>query len=54
MATQMKLKVIFGRKFAWPPGLLERKNNNKVEYFSALFFFIYTNVDNKERARASY
>ena len=32
---------------------LERKNNNVVS-FSALFFNVYTNVDNKERARASY
>ena len=30
MATQMQL--------IWPPGLLERKNNNKVVSFSALFF----------------
>ena len=33
---------------------LERKNKDKVVSFSALFFNVYTNVDNKERARASY
>ena len=33
MATQVQLKVL-----TWPPGLLERKNNNKVVSFSALFF----------------
>ena len=33
MATQVQFKVL-----TWPPGLLERKNNNKVVSFSALFF----------------
>ena len=47
MATQMQLNVLFA-------GLLERKkNNNKVVSFSTLFFYVYTHVDNKERARAS-
>ena len=48
MATQMQLNVL-----TWPPGLLERKNNDKVVSFSALFF-VYTHVDHRERARASY
>ena len=34
------------------PGLLERKNNNKVESFSTEFFYVFTHVDNRERARA--
>ena len=34
MTPQVTLGV-FG--IAWPPGLLERKNNNKVESFSKLF-----------------
>ena len=38
------------KEITWPPGLLERKNNNEVVSSSALFF---TNVD-RERARASY
>ena len=37
MATQMKLKGFFWQEIAWPPGLLERKNN-KVESFLTLFF----------------
>ena len=39
------------KEITWPPGLLERQNNNKVVSFSALFFYVYTNVDNRERAR---
>ena len=35
--THMQLKVLF-KEITWPPGLLERKNNNKVVSFSALFF----------------
>ena len=42
------------KQITWPPGLLARKNNNKVVSFYALFFYVYTNVDNRERARASY
>ena len=49
MATQMQRK-----KITWPAGGLEReKNNNKVVPFLALFFYVYTHVDNRERARAS-
>ena len=48
MATQMQLKVLFGR----PLGLLERKNNNKVVSFSALFFmFTLTWIKEKELER---
>ena len=47
MATQMQLKVL-----TWPPGLLERKNNNKVVSFSALFFmFTLTWITEKELER---
>ena len=55
MATQMQLKVLFGRKtHIWPPGLLERKNNNKVVSFSALFFeFTLTWKTEKELGRAT-
>ena len=48
MATQMQQKEI-----AWPPGLLERKNNNRVVSFCDFIFDVYTHVDNRERARAS-
>ena len=48
MATQMQLKVLFGRKSHGLPGLLERKNN-KVGSFSALFFmFTLTWIREKE------
>ena len=51
MATQMQLKVLFGRK-SWPPGLLARKNNNKFVSFSALFFmFTQTWITEKELER---
>ena len=45
MATQMQLKVLFGRK---PHGPLD-KNNNRVVSFSALFFmFTLTWTTEKE------
>ena len=47
MATQTLWKEI-----TWPPGLLEEKNNKSV--FFGVIFYVYTNVDNGERARASY
>ena len=43
---------MFRREIAWPPGLLERKNNNKVEYFSKLFLMsTLTWITEKELAR---
>ena len=49
----MQLKVLFGRKtHIWPPALLERKNNNIVVSFSALFFvFTLTWITEKELER---
>ena len=38
------------KDITWPPGLLERKNNIKV----GVIFYVYTDVGNRERARASY
>ena len=39
-------------KIAWPPGLLERKNNNKVVSFSTFFFmFTLTWITEKELER---
>ena len=47
MATQMQRKEI-----AWPPGRLERKNNNKVVSFSTLFLmFTLTWITEKELER---
>ena len=38
----------------WPPGLLERKNNNKVVSLSALFFmFTLTGITEKELERVT-
>ena len=38
------------KEVAWPPGLLERKSNNKVVSFVALFFmFTLTWITEKER-----
>ena len=40
------------KEIAWPPGLLERNNNNKVVSFSALFFmFTLTWITEKELQR---
>ena len=41
MATQMQVKVLFGRKLHGRPDF-------------GVIFYVYTNVDNKERATASY
>ena len=49
MATQ---KGFIWKEIAWPPGLLERKNNNKVESFDVIFY-VYTHVDNSERTIAT-
>ena len=50
MATQMQLKVLFGRKES-PPGLLQRKQQQSRVFFGAIFY-VYTNVDKREWARA--
>ena len=40
------------RSNTWPPGLLERRNNNKVVSFSVLFFiFTLTWITEKELER---
>ena len=48
MATQ----GFIWKEITWLPGLLERKNNNKVVSFSALFFmFTLTWITEKELER---
>ena len=48
----MQLKVLFWKEIALPPGLLERKNNNKVASFWTLFcMFTLTWITEKERER---
>ena len=39
------------KKITWPSGLLERKNNNKVVSFSALFFMFTLTWIGKELER---
>ena len=52
MATQMQLIGFIWKKIAWPPGLLERKNNNKEVSFSTLFLmFTLTWITEKELER---
>ena len=41
-------------EITWPPGLLERKKEQESRVFFGVIFYVYTNVDNRERARASY
>ena len=46
------LKVLFVKEIAWPPRLLDRKNNNKVVSFSTLFLmFTLTWITEKELER---
>ena len=46
------LKVLFVKEIAWPPRLLDRKNNNKVVSFSTLFLmFTLTWITEKEIER---
>ena len=40
-------------EIAWPPRLLERKNNNKIEYFSKLFLMFTLTPITEKRAIAS-
>ena len=53
MASYMQLKVLFGKEIAWPPELVERRNNNKVVSFSTFFLmFTLTWIKEKELERA--
>ena len=42
------------KEITWPPGRLERKKQQQSRVFFGVIFYVYTNVDNRERARASY
>ena len=39
------------KKIAWPLGLLERKKKQQSTAFFDVIFYVYTHVDNRERAR---
>ena len=53
MATQMQLKVLFGknRMTAWT--FRKKKTTTKSGVFFDVIFDVYTHVDNRERATAS-
>ena len=51
MATQMQLKVLFGRKSHGRPVFLEsfrKKKQQQSRVFLGFIFYVYTNVDNRE------
>ena len=50
MGTQMQLKVLFGRKSHGRPDFWKEKSR----VFFGVIFYVYNNVDNRERTRASY
>ena len=50
MGTQMQLKVLFGRKSHGRPDFKKKKSR----VFFGVIYYVYTNVDKKERARANY
>ena len=50
MGTQKQLKVLFGRKSHGLPHFF--KEESRV--FFGVILYVYTNVDNRERARVSY
>ena len=53
MAAQMQPKVLFGRKSHGRPDFRKKKQQQSRVFFGVIFY-VYTNVDNRERARASY
>ena len=50
MGTQMQLKVLFVRKSHGRTDFYKKKSR----VFFGVIFYVYTNVDNRETARASY
>ena len=50
MGTQMQLKALFERKSHGRPDFWKEKSR----VFFGVIFYVYTNLDNRERARASY
>ena len=53
MAAQMQPKVLFGRKSHGRPDF-RKKKQQQSRVFYGVIFYVYTNLDNRERARASY
>ena len=53
MASQMQLKVLLeGNHMA--AQTFRKKKQQQSRVFFGVIFYVYTNVDNRERARASY
>ena len=52
MATEMQLKVLFGKKSRGSLDFKKEKQQQSRVFFDVIFY-IYTHVDNSERARAS-
>ena len=51
MATQMQLKVLFGRN-RMAARTFTKKKQQQSRVFLHVIFDVYTQVDNRERARA--
>ena len=52
MATQMQLKVLFERNRMAAQTFRKKKQQQSRVFFDVIFY-VYTHVDNRERARAS-
>ena len=52
MATQMQLKVLFGKN-RMAARTFRKKKQQQSRVFFGVLFYVYTHVDNRERARAS-
>ena len=52
MATQMQLKVLFGKNRMAARTFRKKKQQQSRVFFDVLFD-VYTHLDNRERARAS-
>ena len=52
MATEVQLKVLFGKKSHGCPDLRKKKQQQSRVFFDVIFD-VYTHVDNREGTRAS-
>ena len=52
MATEMQLKVLFGKKSRGRPDFKKEKQQQSRVFFDVIFY-VYTHVDNRQRAKAS-
>ena len=52
MKTEIQLKVLVGKKLQGRPGFKKEKTTTKSCLFDVIFD-VYTQVDNRERARAT-